>query len=223
MLLSSDIFGRLNWLTTKVKRLCCAVENINKEIAQEAIDNPPYVEFIWGDIAQGWTKLSFANSDLNGNFTSLITIGNTQRLYGGSNVGLTNNWVNTPNAADYLISVNDPSGIITSVGDSTFFGFSALVFVNLPKAQLTGSFTFKTCSLLNYVNLPSTTQALEQTFSGCLKIETININKCTATLGDFVFDSISSQTITVTLPAALVTDPQIIALQSVNIVTLIVV
>lgn len=217
------LWDQINWLTTRVKRLCCAVENINKEIAQAAIDNPPYVEFVWSDIAQGWTKLSFANFDLNGNFTSLVTIGNTQRLYGGSNVGLTNNWINTPAAASFLISVNDPSGIITSVGDSTFFSFSALEYVNLPKAQLTASFTFKSCGLLKYVNLPSTTQALEQTFSNCTKIETININKCTAPLGDLTFDNIFSQSITITLPAVLVTDPEIIGLQSVNTVTLIVV
>jgi hypothetical protein len=223
------LWDQINGIATKVKRLCCAVDNINKEIenineeiAQEAIDNPPYIEFVWSDITEGWTKLSFANFDLNGNFTALVNIGNTQRLYGGSNVGLTNNWVNSSNAASYLVSVNDPSGVITSVGDNTFFDFTVLTFVNLPKAQLTGSFTFKGCGNLKYVNLPTTTQALEQTFSGCIKIETININKCTA-LGDLIFDNISGNSITITLPAVLVTDLQIIALQLLNTVTLIVV
>jgi hypothetical protein len=216
--INSDIFGRLNWLTKKVKSLCCAIGLINQNAAQITIDNPPYVEFVWSDITEGWTKLSFANNDLNGNFTALITIGNVQRLYGGSNVGLTSNWVSARNAASFLISVDDPSGVITSVGDSTFFDFNALIFVNLPKAEL-GTFTFKNCSNLIYANLPATTQLGEQTFSFCNSINTININKCTF-LGNLVFDNISGQTIAITLPAALATDPQIVGLSPANTVIL---
>ncbi|NBO23484.1 hypothetical protein EBU94_09140, partial [bacterium] len=130
------LWDQINWLTTRVKRLCCAVDKNTQAIAQAAIDNPPYVEFLWSDITQGWAKLSFANNDLNGNFTALVTIGNVQRLYGGSNVGLTSNWTNASYADAYLISVDDPSGVITSVGDNTFFSFNALIFVNLPKAEL---------------------------------------------------------------------------------------
>lgn len=35
MPISSDIFGRLNWLTTRVKRLCCNVDQLKIEIASK--------------------------------------------------------------------------------------------------------------------------------------------------------------------------------------------
>ncbi len=221
MPLSSDIFGRLNWLTTRVKRLCCAVDANTQAIAQAAIDNPPYFEVVWRTIASAWTTLSDANTAMNANFTSMITLGNTQRFYGGSNITLT---INTVLGVDYaeVLSINDIGGVVTSTG-AGFSGLIRLRYINLPKAQLLGEKNFRYCVDLKYVNLPSTTFIGNECFNTCTSLETLNINKCTVMQSNDVFQSVLGLTITVTLPAVLVTDPNIVSLQTNNTVTLIVV
>lgn len=216
------IFDQLSWLTTRVKRLCCAVENINKEIAQAAIDNPPYLEIGWDDITNGFSDLAQANLRLDGNFTSMINIGNTQRLYGGSNITLTSSLLNGDTS---IVSIDDPSGMITRVSYSQFYGCDNLQYVNLAGAQINGTGTFITCTNLRYVNLPITTQIGDQCFNTCTSLQTVNINKCvTTTYASYgAFVNVSGATITIKLPPALVTDQSIIDVQASNTVTLIVV
>jgi len=222
--ISSDIFGRLNWLTTRVKRLCCAVDKNTQAIAQASIDNPPYFEVIFGATNDGWPTLSDANADMSSNFTSMITLGDTQRFYGGSNFTLTLGSIFAP-VVDYnrILSINDIGGIVTDAGGASFGLCTGLEYVNLPKSILSGDKNFRYCSALRYVNLPSVIDIGTECFNGCTSLETLNINKCITMDGTIVFDSISGNTITVTLPAALVTDPNIVTLQTNNTVTLIIV
>ena len=222
--INSDIFGRLSWLTTQVKRLCCAVDKNTKAIAQTTIDNPPYFEVTWDSSIYFWTKLSYANSDMGSNFTSMINVGNTQRFYGGSNIILSNlagNW-SSPNANyQFLVSINDMGGVISEVGSNIFDNCFALEYLNLPKAQITGTQAIKSCNVLKYVNIPSTTYLPDECFNSAT-LSNLNINKCTS-LGADVFFSVNGNDITITLPAALATDPQIVGLSPANTVTLIVV
>ena len=161
------IFQTLTWLVKKVKMLLFLVNNLEK---YNTIDNPPYVEITWDDINWGWADVSNANADLNGNFTSMITIGNIQRLYGGSNINLnTGSFV----ANAHLFAINDPSGMITAVTNSQFQDCNNLKYINLAKAQITGTQTFKLCSYLRYVNLPATSYLGNEAFNSCAELETL--------------------------------------------------
>lgn len=214
------LWDQINWLTTRVKRLCCAVENITKSSSQAAINNPPYFEVVWRIIISAWPTLSDANAAMNANFTSMVTIGNTQRFYGGSNITLT---IGTNVLITYadILSINDTEGVVVATNEK-FDKLTALQYINLPKAQLIdpNGKTFKYCAALRYVNLPSTTVVGNECFNTCTSLETLNINKCT-TMGIDVFKNVSGLTITITLPAVLVTDPNIITLQSNSTVTII--
>jgi hypothetical protein len=216
------LWDQINWLTTRVKRLCCAVDNIKKEAAQEAIDNPPYFEVVWRTIASAWSTLSDANIDMSSSFTSMITLGNTQRFYGGSNFTLTlGNNINVTYAD--ILSINDIGGIVTDAGGADFSACTLLQYVNLPKSILSNSKNFRFCAALIYANLPSVTGMGVECFNGCTSLQTLNINKCITMDGAQIFSAILGNTITVTLPAALVTDPNIVTLQTNNTVTLIIV
>jgi len=222
--ISSDIFGRLDWLTKRIKNLYGAIGLTNQNIAQAAIDNPPYFEVTWDSSIYFWTKLSFANSDMGSNFTSMINVGNTQRFYGGSNIILSNpacNWSSSYANYQFLVSINDMGGVITQVGPNIFENCFALQYLNLPKAQITGQQAIKSCNTLQYVNIPSTTYLPDECFNSAT-LSNLNINKCTS-LGTNVFLNVSGNSITITLPAALATDPQIVGLSPANTVTLIVV
>lgn len=224
MPLSSDIFGRLNWLTTRVKRLCCAVDANTQAIAQAAIDNPPYFEVTWDSPTYFWGKVSFANNDMGSNFTSMINVGNTQRFYGGSNISLINpasNWSSANANYLHLVGINDMGGVISQIGPNIFEDCFALEYLNLPKAQITGQQAIKSCNVLQYINIPSTTYLPDECFNSATS-SNININKCTS-LGTNVFINFTGNTVTITLPAALATDPQILGLSPANTVTLIIV
>lgn len=222
MALYTDIFGRLDWLTKTVKRLCCAVDKNAEAITAAEVANPPYLEIGWDNITNGFSDLSQANYRLDGNFTSMINIGNTQRLYGGSNITLNSSLLSNDTS---IISINDPSGMIAQVNASQFYGCTNLQYVNLAGAQITSTGTFITCTNLRYVNLPVTTEIGDQCFNTCTSLQTVNINKCITTnyasFGAFI--NVSGATITIKLPSALLTDQSIIDVQTSNIVTLIVV
>lgn len=219
--ISSDIFGRLAWLTKRIKNLYGALGVIEQSLA---VSNPPYFEvsYLNGPLDDGWTKLSYANADMGSNFTSMINVGNTQRFYGGSNISLTNpvtNWSSATFTYAHLISVNDIGGAIIEVGNNVFQNCEALEYLNLPKAQILGEHVFQTCGVLKYVNLPSTKTLGLESFNSSNALQTLNINKCTS-MGTDVFININGASITITLPSSLVTNPNIVALSLVNDVTL---
>jgi hypothetical protein len=201
------LWDQLNWLTKKVKALCCAITNINKEAAT---NNPPYVEIIWDDPTHIWTKLSYANADLDGNFTSLITFGNIQRLYGGSNITISSGYMTNKT----IVSIDDPSGMIVGISYSQFYNCAQLEYVNLPKAQIIGSQTFVICTSLRYVNIPATLQLGDQCFNTCTALETININSCTSidNLSYGAFPNVSGVNVTIKLLPSMNNDPSILNL-----------
>jgi hypothetical protein len=222
MALYTDIFGRLDWLTTRVKRLCCAVDKNTAAIANAPVAKPAYVEVEWDEKINGFVDLAAANFTFSGNFTSMINIGNTQRLYGGSNIVM---GASGFNGDSHIVFVDDPSGMITQVNYSQFYGCANLQYVNLAGAQIIGTNTFVNCNGLKYVNLPATTQIGDGCFNVCTSLQTVNINACTTTnyTSYSAFANVIGATITIKLPPALVTDPSIIDVQANNTVTLIVV
>lgn len=122
-------------------------------------------------------------------------------------------------------------GEVTSVGDRSFYDCDSLTSVNLPKAVSIGLETFSYCPLLSTVSIPNATDIGNNNFEECTSLISIDASSCTS-LGstvddDGVFSSISGNTITLTIPSALMTcnlgnpDGDIQYLQANNTVTII--
>lgn len=123
--------------------------------------------------------------------------------------------------------------LATSIGNDTFSG-TALTSINLPNVLTAGNYSFVNTAFVTSVNLPALTTinpfAL-QSCGGLVTLSTINLPSCTdlgGTVGDDgVFNAISGQTITLTVPAALMTcngglpDGDIQYLQANNTVTIV--
>jgi len=128
-----------------------------------------------------------------------------------------------------LTTVDLPS--LTTAGDACFSTCTSLTTVDLPSLTTAGNSCFQSCSSLTTVDLPSLTTAGDSCFYTCTGLTSINIQTCTnlgTTVGDnFVFGTINGNTITLTVPAALMTansgspDGDIAYLQANNTVTVI--
>ena len=94
MPISSDIFGRLDWLTTRVKRLCCNVDQLKIEIASKLSS-----VFVDGHTIQG-----------NGTFGNLLRSNLSNAYYqNADNLTVTL----APNFTFHYVDA-DPFGIATS-------------------------------------------------------------------------------------------------------------
>lgn len=198
MALYTDIFGRLDWLTTRVKRLCCAVDKNTAAIAAAEVANPCYLEIVTDDVRSiqyrslaDWN----ANTIWSTPFTAYVEIGDTIRLYGGSNVYLPANIF--PNNL-HLISINDGCGAITSLETGVFQDCSNLVYVNLPVLTEISGAAFYRCSGLTYINTPLATTIGFESFTLCTSLVSVSFPSATS-LEYSVFDSCSVLTI-VNLP-----------------------
>lgn len=227
MPISTDIFSRLDWLTKKVKALCCAVDQVKEEAATQAANNPCYVELVWDDIANvPFDTLAEYNGAATGDdtglatpFTSLVQSGNTQRLYGGSHIKL-----DTGILADttHLVSINDPCGTFTVIGDSALRNNLALTFVNMIGVLTVETAAFENDSALSYVNLPNVIVMGDQVLNNCSslisldfpKLEQVGYNAfklCSSvnyinlpkliTAGDSAFSNISNYASDLSLPS----------------------
>lgn len=128
-----------------------------------------------------------------------------------------------------LVSVNLPE--VTSVGDWCFYNADALISVNLPKVTIVSEGAFYSCDALVSISLPLATTIGDQVFSTSLLLSTISLPSCInlgSTVGDNnVFNFITGNTITLTIPSALMTadagnpDGDIVYLQANNTVTVV--
>jgi hypothetical protein len=129
-------------------------------------------------------------------------------------------YVNFPNvtiAADYAL------GYVGS--------YAVASTISLPNLITAGSTCFEGCTSLTTIDLPSLTTVGHGCFQYCTSLTTINIPSCTnlgGTVGDNnVFFNISGNTITLTVPSALMTadagnpDGDIVYLQANNTVTIV--
>jgi len=192
---------------------------------------------------------SFFELPTKGNpFTSVVVSGNEVRLIGGSDIILkTNLFANNHK----LISIID-SGSIIAAQDSVFIGTLNLFNIDLPRIASAGNLCFAG-NLSNEIRLPSLLSAGNQCFNGCYNttvfdfpllenigdecfytcysVLTLNLRNClnlgTSVNYNFMFFYISGQTITLTIPAVLMTcnggnpDGDIQYLQANNSVTII--
>jgi hypothetical protein len=176
MALYTDIFGRLDWLTKTVKRLCCAVDKNTAAIAEAAANNPCYVEIVWNDITNAIYRnlagyVGGSTYDTGGTpFTGFVEAGNTQRLYGGSNIILTAGLLGNP---ANIVSINDPCGTFTTVSDATFQNSTTLSYINLTGVTLILNNAFSGCIALSYVNIPNVVNILDGTFNNCAALTTV--------------------------------------------------
>jgi hypothetical protein len=133
----------------------------------------------------------------------------------------------------YKTGITDISlNICTSIDDSSFYDAEQLTSVSLPSLVSVGVGAFESCIALSTFDFPLATTIGNQAFSGCTSA-TIFMLPSVTSLGEDVLDNgvfgyISGQTITLTIPSALMTcnsgdpDGDITALQlSGNTVTII--
>jgi len=159
-------------------------------------------------------------------FTSVGLDGNNVKLFGGANIEVKQSlFIENSN----ILSINDQPGSITSVGDDAFIRCS-LNYLIFPQLQSIGAYCFLENAVLASFSAQNLLSIGDGSFEQCLQISTINIPSCTSLGGtvdeDFVFDGITGQTISLTIPSALMTvnggnpDGDIQYLQANNTVTI---
>lgn len=182
-------------------------------------------------------------------FTSVSVTGNKVHLIGGSNINIKENlfFSNTHiiiikdydtivsssikgiNYCANLISVDLP--IIVSVGNLFLGTCSNLTNINMPLLESSGDGLFEDLGSIDAINLPLLQSTGIGSFIRCYSIELINLPSVVdlggTTGNNSVFSSITGQTITLTIPAALMTcnggspDGDIAYLQANNTVTIV--
>lgn len=190
-------------------------------------------------------------------FTSVSVTGNEVKLYGGSGINLKDSLFGDSGFGLELLEINDDAGSIVSAGydvfgndngsgctnlttvylpelltagDLCFLGTINLINVSMDKVTSMENDCFNGSSALSQISFPALTSIGSSCFNGTI-LDTINIPSCTnlgATVGlDNVFIYITGNTITLTVPAALMTcnsgnpDGDIQYLQANNTVTII--
>lgn len=133
------------------------------------------------------------------------------------------------NSCDKLTTLNLPS--LITAGDGCFGGCDVITTISLPSLTSCGYGCFSSCANLTTVNLPQLQTVGGACFINSNSLTTISLPACTdlgGTVGnDFVFQPITGNTITLTVPAALMTcnsgnpDGDIQYLQANNTVTII--
>lgn len=182
-------------------------------------------------------------------FSSVEVVGNLVKLYGGSEITVKESLF----LYSFLTEVNDKSNSINVLGNTCFGGCGILSKVTFPILTTAGNQSLGSCSLLVEVNAPNLISIDFGCFSTCLILSNINLpnlsvvgdsafflcsilsditlplleNLGTTTGSSNVFSGITGQTITLTIPAALMTcngglpDGDIQYLQANNTVTII--
>jgi len=170
-------------------------------------------------------------------FTSVNVIDNVVNLYGGSNIILKDNLFD--DVGGYGINIRgfeDNAGCIIIAGNNCFGSrnYSGCIYLNtvtLPNLTITGEWCFYNCGSLISLDFPNLTTIGNNCFYDCANLILINIPLCT-NLGitvefNGVFNGIVENTITLTVPSALMTcnegqpDGDIQYLQANNTVTII--
>jgi len=113
---------------------------------------------------------------------------------------------------------------VTIIGDYVFVACTGLTSINIPKLTTIGFADFALCYSLTEIDLPYVTSVNDLAFYSCKSLISINLPSCInlgTTLGnDAVFAGISGNTIALIIPGYLLTDGDIISLQSNNSVTI---
>jgi hypothetical protein len=194
-----------------------------------------------------YTALADWNTFFSSDFTDLVvnTDANTISLYGGTSGAISaSSYANNFN----IVSVVDNLNIIGNVGASAFSTAVSLSEVILNAATGIDQFAFEACASLATISFTSCITIGIQGFTGCTSIpkfefpalDTMDVaafQGCTAvteltfpvltafgpTVGvdDSVFSGIIGNTIQLTIPAALVGEPEVTQLEADNTVTIV--
>lgn len=162
--MAMGLFQSIDWLTKKVKRLCCWLGIIEEYTGA----NLPYVEFLYKKGGSGLpTDLStYNNSIFNtlssqpGDFSSFVeyAYGDTlvHRVYGSS--GNLRVVTSAYDGASSIIALNDPFGLIKEIQTAGFKNANNLQNVYLPNVSVIGDSVFSGCVFLTTIYIPKCTQ-----------------------------------------------------------------
>jgi len=171
--------------------------------------------------------------DVSDNSGCVITIGNSsfQRCHFLTHA----KFINLTNIGDAgfdstgLITIEMP--LLTSIGNAAFDACSSLLTTNFSSLTFVDANGFVACTMLPSIDLSNVTSIGDRGLKQCYALTNINLSSC-LTLGsttgdDMVFNLITGNTITLTVPLALMScnlgspDGDIQYLQANNIVTII--
>jgi hypothetical protein len=120
--------------------------------------------------------------------------------------------------------------LLTTAGYGCFAYCTSLTAIDLPLLTTAGDYCFYDCTSLTTIDLPLLTTAGENCFYNCTSLTTVDLQACTdlggTVLNNNMFYNISGETITLTVPSALMTcnsgnpDGDIQYLQANNTVTI---
>lgn len=180
--------------------------NTSPAIISSAPAAPHALEITWDDIAnapartlEAWN--TFFDLPNNGTaFTSFEEVGNVSKLFGASNINILEELFFTNS---HIIRFEDFANSVISID----------------------RYSFGDCDNLDTFYLPSCLNLSERCFANCVKIITLNIpivsNFGGSIYNNLCFLNISNQTIILTIPHAIETDGDIVALKANNTVTVI--
>ena len=98
---------------------------------------------------------------------------------------------------------------LTSTGPGAFYYSTGVISFSAPNLQIAGSYTFLGCTSLTSISLPQLLVVGQGCFSNCTSLISISLPQCTDLGGTVnnndVFENITGNTISVTVPAALMT------------------
>jgi len=143
-------------------------------------NNPCYLEITSNGAFPYYTLAEYNGYVEHDNpFTALITVGNIQRLYGGSNINLVTIFANNVD----VTSINDGCGVVTGFYDLAFNGCSSLTYVNFPSVGAITDSAFRQCSNLTIALFPKATAAYNNAFGGTTLISDISFPLLTELVG----------------------------------------
>lgn len=213
-----------NWSEIPAYECCNPVTTLALRLLFDDIANVPV-----GDAANISDWNTFFDLPTNGTpFTSVAVLGNEVQLFGGIGITIkTSLFDNNQN----IISVIDSAGSVTTLNSGCFYSCYLLTAVNFPNVTTGQHECFYDSTSLTIINLPAI-QTIDYSFlEGCTSLTTVYLPACVdlgGTVGDNnVFSNIIGNTITLTVPTALMTcdsgspDGDIVYLQANNTVTVV--
>jgi len=162
--MAMGLFQSIDWLTKKVKKLCCWLGIIEEYTGA----NLPYVEIYYTDYpgnlsivdynTQIFEKVGGGDADFSSVVTVPLAINTVERIYGSSgNLKLRNGVFNSGSFFGFAVAqLNDPFGLIKEIG-STSLKSNPLQQVYLPNVSVIGDGAFGVTALTT-IYIPKCTQ-----------------------------------------------------------------
>lgn len=239
-----------NWSEIDAYECCNPASILALRLLFDSIAN---ANALVGDASSVSDWNTFFDLPTNGNpFTSVVIVGNEVHLYGGSNIVFKDDLFK---GNQYLLSIIDGISSVVSLLNSCLSGVSNLSSVSFPAVTLVDTYVFEyidgpgitSISLpsvtfidseafyyqpaITTFSFPTLTTVKDYAFDGCSAATTFYLPSLTdlgeTVLNNGVFSDIVGNTITLTVPSALMTcnagnpDGDIVYLQANNTVTVI--